>query len=61
MSRNLSNILAWNQKVDEYNVAVFDFAKKFLVFDGAFFLFHPNDLRVLKEVKSYLESYGFHI
>jgi hypothetical protein len=24
-------------------------------------LFHPNDLKVLKDVKSYLESYGFQI
>ncbi len=28
---------------------------------GAILFFHSNDLRVLKEVKSYLESYGFQI
>jgi hypothetical protein len=32
----------------------------FLAFDGAILLFHLDDLRVLKEVKSYLENYGFH-
>ncbi len=37
---------------------IFDFAHIFLAFDGAVLLFHSDDLRVLKEVKSYLESYG---
>jgi hypothetical protein len=46
-------------KVDEYIIGVFDFAEMFLTFDGAIFLFHRNDLRFFKEVKSYLKSYGF--
>ncbi len=33
----------------------------FLASDGAILLFHPDDLRILKEVKSYLKSYGFYI
>jgi hypothetical protein len=37
----------------------FDFAHIFLASNGAVLLFHPNDLRVLKEVKSYIKSYGF--
>jgi hypothetical protein len=28
---------------------------------GAILLFHLNDLKVFKEVKSYMENYGFHI
>ncbi len=59
VSRNLDNILVWNNKVDEYIVGVFDFAHIFLASYGAILLLHPNDLGVLKEVKSYLESYGF--
>jgi hypothetical protein len=37
----------------------FDFAHIFLAFDWAILLFHSNDLKVLKEVKSYLEKNGF--
>jgi hypothetical protein len=48
----------WNKKVDEYIIGVFDFAHIFLAFDGVVLLFHMNDLRVLKEVKSYLKRYG---
>jgi hypothetical protein len=59
VSKNLDDILAWNKKVNEYIVGVFDFAHMFFASDGAVLLFHPNDLKVLKEVKSYLESYGF--
>jgi hypothetical protein len=46
-------------KVDEYIVGVFDFAQMFLAYDGAILLFHLDDLKVSKEVKSYLEHYGF--
>jgi hypothetical protein len=59
MSRNPNDILTWNRKVDECIVGIFDFAHIFLAFDGAVLLFHPDDLRVLKEAKSYLENYGF--
>jgi hypothetical protein len=51
----------WNKKVDEYIGGVFDFAQNFLAFDGVALLFHPYDFKVLKEVKFYLENYGFHI
>jgi hypothetical protein len=61
MSQNLDYILVWNNKVDEYIVGVFDFAQIFLASYGVVLLFQPNDLRVLKEIKSYLESYGFQI
>jgi hypothetical protein len=57
--KNPDDILAWNMKVDEYITRVFDFAHMFLASNGVVLLFHPDDLKVLKEVKSYLESYGF--
>jgi hypothetical protein len=59
ISRNPNDILAWNKKVDEYIIGVFDFAQMFLASNGAILLFHPDDLKVLKEIKSYLENYGF--
>ncbi len=59
MSRNLNDIHPWNKKVDENIVGVFDFAHIFLAFDGVVLLFHLDDLRLLKEVKSYPKSYGF--
>jgi hypothetical protein len=37
----------------------FYFAHIFLVFDGVVLLFHLDDLKVLKEVMSYLKNYGF--
>jgi hypothetical protein len=61
VSKNTDDILMWNKKVNEYIVGVFDFAQIFLAFDGVVLLFHLDDLRVLKEVKSYLENYGFQI
>jgi len=33
----------------------------FLASNEAILLFHPNDLKILKEIKSYLENYGFQI
>jgi hypothetical protein len=59
VSKIPDDIHAWNWKVDGYIVGVFDFAQMFLTFDGVVLLFHPDYLRVLKEVKSCLESYGF--
>lgn len=50
VSMNSSYIPSWNRRVDDYIVAIFDFVEKFLA---------SNDLKVLKEVRSYLESYGF--
>jgi len=57
--RNLDDIFAWNKKVDEYIIGVFDFTHIFLASNGVVLLFHPDDLKVLKDVKSYLKSYGF--
>jgi hypothetical protein len=59
ISKNPNDIPMWNKKVDEYIVSVFDFAQRFLAFDGVVLLFHSEDLKVLKEVKSYLGNYGF--
>ncbi len=35
--------------------------EKFLASHGAVLLFHMNDLRVLKEVRSYMKNYDLHI
>ncbi len=58
---SLAKIHVWNRLVEDYVVSVFDFANKFLLSDGVILFFHPNDLHVLKEIKSYLESYSFQI
>jgi hypothetical protein len=44
VSRNPFDIIAWNRKVNEYIAAIFDFAKKFLAFNGVVLLFHTNDI-----------------
>jgi hypothetical protein len=59
ISKNPNDILAWNKKVDEYIVGVFDFAHMFSASNGVVLLIHPYDLKVLKKVKYYLESYDF--
>ncbi len=50
----------WNAKVDNYVVSIFGFVDKYLARDG-FVLFFYDDDRVLKKIKSYLESYNFKI
>ncbi len=45
----------------EYIVGIFYFAQIFLASNGVILLFDLDDLKVLQEVKSYLESYGFQI
>jgi hypothetical protein len=57
----LAKIPIWNRLVEDYVVSVFDFTNKFLLSDGAILFFHPNNLHVLKEIKSYIESYSFQI
>jgi hypothetical protein len=59
ISRNPNDIPTWNRKVDEYIVKVFDFSQIFLASNGVVLLFHLDDFRVLKEVKFYMENYGF--
>jgi len=59
VSPSSTKIHIWNMLVEDYVVFVFDFANKFLASDGAIFVFHLNDLHVLKEIISYLESYSF--
>ncbi len=56
-----SKIPFWNRKVDDYIASIFYFAEKFLAIDGAILLFHLDDLWILNEVRSYLESYRFQI
>jgi len=48
-------------RLNEYIARVFDFVQMFLAYNGVVLLFHLDDLKVLKEVKYYLESYGFQI
>jgi hypothetical protein len=42
-------------------VFVFYFANKILTLDGDVLLFHLDDPRIFKEIKSYLENYNFQI
>jgi hypothetical protein len=47
--------------MDNHIVSIFDFGKEFLANDGEILFFHPNDLLILKDIKSYTESYNFQI
>ncbi len=61
VSNPLGVTLSWNVKVQNYVVSIFGFAKKFLVGHGFVLLFHDDDFQMLREIKSYLETYGFKI
>jgi hypothetical protein len=51
----------WNKWMDNHIVSIFDLIKWFMASDGVILLFHLDDLCVLKEIKSYMESYKFQI
>jgi hypothetical protein len=54
-----SIIPPWNAKVDNYVVLIFELAKKYMARNGFIFLFHDDDFNVLRDIKSYLDNYGF--
>ncbi len=60
VSKNLDDIPTWTWKVDEYIIVVFDFAKKFLAFNGLSCYF-THMTSNFKEVKFYQGNYGFQI
>lgn len=45
----------------DYIISIFNFTNNFFTSDGDILLFHPNNFHFLKEIISYLESYGFEI
>ncbi len=61
VSFNSPEIPLWNKQGEDWIISIFDFIENFLTFDGAMFFFHLNDPLVLKEIRSYLESYSFQI
>jgi hypothetical protein len=61
VSNPLGVTLSWNVKVQNYVVSIFGFTKKFLVSHRFVLLFHDDDFQMLREIKSYLETYGFKI
>ncbi len=44
--------------MDDYIISIFNLI---LAIDEVVLFFHPDDLWVLKEIRSYKESYKFHI
>jgi hypothetical protein len=40
-------------------VSIFDFVNRFLAPNWVVVLFHQDDPHILKEIRSYLESYNF--
>jgi len=52
----------WNYHIDNYYVyGIFGFAKKYMERNGAFFIFHDDDLCIFKEIKSFLDTNGYEI
>jgi hypothetical protein len=59
VSPSLAKIHVWTKLVEDYVVFIFNFADKFLASDGAILLFHLDNLRVFKKIKSCLKSFSF--
>jgi len=54
-----SHILSWNTRLEDYVELVFNFASHFLFKRGVIIFLFIDDLHVLKEVSSFLDSYKF--
>ncbi len=52
----LSLILPWNKQVDNFIGSIVVFADRFLFNRGALIIVHVDDLRMLKEICSFLEA-----
>ncbi len=50
-------ILPWNRRVDNFIKSIAVFVDRFLFGRGVIIIMHVNDLQVLKESRSFLESY----
>jgi hypothetical protein len=50
-------ILPWNRRVDNFIKSVAVFVDRFLFGKRVVIIMHVNDLQVLKEIRSFLESY----
>ncbi len=61
ISKHTSNVPFWNSHIENYVYGVFSFANKYFYLDDAIDVFHDDDPRVLKEIKSYLEGNRYEI
>jgi hypothetical protein len=57
VSKPLSLIPLWNRRMDNFNKSIMFFANKFLSNKRVVIIKHANELQVLKEIHSLLESY----
>jgi hypothetical protein len=51
----------WNQSIENYAETIFFFAEYFLSKRGGIILFYLDDLRVQKEIASFVDAYKFTI
>ncbi len=61
VSQSGANIPKCNVKFPHYVDFDFIFVNKFLSQSGAILLFHSNDLRILKHIREFLDSYSMSI
>jgi hypothetical protein len=52
---------SWNHRIDNYVYGIFGFANKYMERNGAILIFHDDDLRVLKKIKSLLNMNGYEV
>jgi hypothetical protein len=59
---NLASMIPiWNHSLEDYMETIFFFVERFFFKRGRIILFYPNDLRVQKEIASFVDVYKFTI
>ncbi len=61
VSEHTTDVPFWNQHINNYVYGVFNFVNKYFCPNNAVVVSHVDDLRVFKEIKSYLEGNGYKI
>ncbi len=56
VSKHTSNVPFWSWHIENYVYGIFGFVNKYLYLDDVVVVFHDDDPRVLKEIKSYIEG-----
>jgi len=52
---------SWNCHIDNYVYEIFGYANKYMENNGTILIFHDDNLRILKEIKSFLDTNGYEI
>jgi hypothetical protein len=52
---------SWNHHIDKYVYEIFGFTNKYMENNGTILIFHDDNPRMLKDIKSFLDTNGYEI